>query len=94
MITKYPSRKSVIIPMNLENSNNFMKNSSFHVSNINKALKNIKSDIMVNFIRADNIGVVIITNKVVRSLDLQTIKKYVKNMNNIEVNQIELPRLS
>ena len=60
---------------------------------IKKALKNIKSDIMADFIQTDNRGVVITTNKVVRSLDLQTIKRYVKNTNNIEANQVKLFRL-
>ena len=47
-------RKQVIVPMNLENSSNFIKDSSSHVTNINRALKNIKSNIMADFIWADN----------------------------------------
>jgi len=38
--------------------------------------------------------VIITTNKIAGALDLQTIEKYVKNMNNIKVNQVEIPRLS
>ena len=79
-------RKQVIVPMNVDNLKNFMKNSSSHISNINRALKNIKSEVIADFICADNRGVVIITNKVASPLNLQTIKRYVKNTNNIEAN--------
>ena len=93
MIMKGLLRKQVIIPMNVENSVNFMKDSSSHVTNINRALKSIKSDVMADSIYADNRGVVITTTKVIGNLDLQTIKRYVKNTNNIEVMQVESPRI-
>ena len=50
MTIKGPSRKQVIVSMNDDNKKLFMGKSSSHISNINRALKNIKSDIMVNFI--------------------------------------------
>ena len=50
MIIKRPSRKQVIVSMNPENIRNFIKELSTHVTNINKALKNIKSDIMADFV--------------------------------------------
>ena len=93
MTTKGPSRKQVTVPINADNSKNFIKDSSSHVSNINRALKNIKSDVIADFICSDNKDMVITTNKVASPLNLQTIRRYVKNMNNIEVNHIELPRL-
>ena len=40
---------------------------------------------MADFIYADNRGVVITTNKVTGNLNLQTIERYVKNINNIKV---------
>jgi len=49
-------------------------------------LKNIKSDVMANFICVENKGLVITTNKVAGALNLQTIEKYMKNTNNIEAN--------
>ena len=55
MITKRSSRKQVIIPMNTKNKNCFMKDSSAYISNINKALKNIKSEIIVDFIHLNNL---------------------------------------
>jgi len=41
----------------------------------------------------DNKGVVITTNKIADTLNLQTIERYVKNINNIKLNQVEAPRL-
>jgi len=68
-----------------------VKESSIHVININRTLKNIKSDVMADFICVENKGVVISTNKVASPLDLQSIEKYIKNC--IEVDQMEPPRL-
>ena len=50
MTTKGPLKKQVIILMNNENIKNFINESSSHILNLNRALKNIKSDVMVNFI--------------------------------------------
>ena len=93
MTMKGPSRKQIIVPINLENTKKFMKDVSSHIININRALKKIKSDITVDFIQLDNKGVVITTNKITGTLDLQTIKRYVKNINNIKSNQVEALRL-
>jgi len=79
MTTKTPSHKQVIIPMNEKNTINFVKNSGAHVSNIDRNLKNIKLDVMANFICIENKGVVIVANKIASTLDLQTIEKYVKS---------------
>jgi len=76
----------VIVPINLDNANKFIKDSSIHVTNINRVLKNIKSDIMANFICIKNREVIITINKVTEALDLQTIERYIKNMNNIKAN--------
>jgi len=59
----------------------FMEDSSTHVSNLNRALKNIKSEVMVDFVRQELASVVIITSKVASELELQTIKNYIKNVN-------------
>jgi len=50
MMTKGLSRKQVIIPMSKENNNAFMKNSLLHVANINRQLRNVKSEVLVNYI--------------------------------------------
>jgi len=93
MTTKGPSRKQVIIPMSEENINTFMKNSSLHVANINRLLRNTKLDILVDYIRSDPTGVIIITNKVSQQSDMSIIDQYIKNSNDINSLQVEEPRL-
>jgi len=56
----------------------FMKNSSMHVANINRNLRNIKSEVAVDFIQAEPVGITIITNKVSQASDLTTIENYIK----------------
>ena len=70
-----------------------MDKSNAHVSNINRVLKNIKSDILVDFIHTDTADIIVVTNKVVSSLNLQTIKHYVKDANRINSNEVNSPRL-
>ena len=53
MTTKEPSRKQIIILMNSENTMKFMKNSFLYVANINKSLRNAKSEVLVDFIQSD-----------------------------------------
>ena len=86
MTTRRLLRKQIIVSINVKNTNNFIKDSSSHVTNINRALKNIKSNVMADFICVENSRVVITTNKVAKTLNLQTIERYVKNTNNIKVN--------
>lgn len=50
MTMKGLSRKQVIIPMNDDSKKNFIEKSSSHVTNINSTLKNIKLDVMVDFV--------------------------------------------
>ena len=64
MTTKGPSRKHIIIPMSGDNISSFLKNSSLNVANMNRQLCNAKSDILVDYIRSDSTGIIIITNKV------------------------------
>ena len=91
-------RRQVLVLISSANSEKFMILSNKHVANINKALKNIKSAIMSDFIWADFIwadgrGFTIITNKVTSTLDLNIIEKYIKNINVVNLNNIMLPRL-
>ena len=67
-----------------------MKSSSTHIINLNRALKDIKSEIIADFFYSDQVGIVIVTNKVVASLNLQTIENYVKNANYIDAENIEV----
>jgi len=93
MTTKDPSRKQVIIPMSKENNSNFMKNSSLHMANINRLLYNVKSEVLVDYIRSDPMGVTIITNKISQQSDMLIIDQYIKSSNNINSLQVEEPHL-
>ena len=64
MTTKSPLRKQVIILMSKDNISNFIKNSSLHVSNINRSLRNVKSEVLVDFIYSDPLDIMSVTNKV------------------------------
>ena len=70
-----------------------MKNSSIHVANMNRSLRNTKSEIFIDFIWSDPLGIMIVTNKVSLQLDLQIIKQYVKNADNIDTLQVEVKEL-
>jgi len=59
------------------------------VANINRALEDIKSDVIADFICANNRGLTITTNKVASILDLNTIEKYIKNVNAINLVLIQ-----
>jgi len=91
--TKGLSRKQVIVLMNNVNKKNFMEESSTYITNMNRALKNIKTKVIVDFIQLDPSSIVIVTNKVISSLDLQTIENYVKNTDCINTNRVKVLRL-
>ena len=93
MTTRGPSRKEVIIPIAKSNTELIINSAHTHISNVNKCLKNSKSDIVVDFIRITNNGIIIITNKLANALDLLTIEKFLKNINNVNSDLIEGPYL-
>jgi len=88
MTTKDPSYKQVIVPINSDNMVKFMSSSSYHIININRLLKNIKSEYKTDYIRAEKSGIIIVTDKVTSVLYLQTMKKYVKNSNQINIDKV------
>jgi len=59
------------------------------ITNINKYLKKIKSDIYTNFIHIINDRVIITINKPANASDLKIIEKYIKNSNNIDSKAIQ-----
>ena len=86
-------RKHIIIPISNENNSKFMKNSSTYVTNINRTLRNVKSEVLVDFICSDPLNIIVVTNKVFLQSDLQIIEQYVKNSNDINTLQVEVPCL-
>ena len=64
-----------------------------HITNINRLLKGVKSEISANYIWSDNKGIVITTNKVVASSNLNIVEKYMKELNNVNSNNAMSSRL-
>jgi len=93
MTTKGPSRKQIIIPIAKSNTELIINSASSNIVNINKCLKNTKSVIIANFIYLTNDRIIITTNKPANMSDLLIIEKYVKNINNINSDNIDCPRL-
>lgn len=93
MTTKSLSRKQVIILMDNDNNIKFMKNLSIHITNINRILRNIKSEVLVDFICSGPLEVTIVTNKVLLPSNLLIIESYVKNSENIDSSQVDFPCL-
>ena len=94
MTTREQSRREVIIPMTKTNTELIINSAHIHISNINKCLKNSKSDIFADFIQFNVNGIIITTNKPASDLNLSTIEKYLKNIQNVNPDSIESPRLS
>ena len=95
MTTRGQLRREVIIPMTKTNAELIVNSAHIHISNINKYLKNSKSDTFADFIRFNVNGIIITTNKPVSNLNLSTIEKYLKNVQNVNLDSIEsscLPR--
>ena len=86
-------RKQIIILIGLNNTEKIMAKVNTHVSNINRLLKGVKSEILVDFIWSNNKGLLITTNKVATTSDLNIVEKYMKDLNEVNSNNIMSPRL-
>ena len=93
MTTKEPSRRQVLVPMSLINSSKFMVSSSHYIANINRALKDIKSNTLANFIHVDQYGLTVTTNKVASLLNLSTSERYIKNVDTINSEENMISKL-
>ena len=87
IITKEPSRKQIMVPMNKTNTELIINSAYSHITNINKYLKDIKSDIVTSFIHRVNNRIIITTNQIVANSDMKFIKKYLKNINEINSDE-------
>lgn len=93
MTTKGPSRKQIIILMSNDNILKFMKESLFHIANINQALKNAKLEILVDFICSDMASITVVTNKIAIQSDLYIIENYIKKVDNTDIINVDTPGL-
>ena len=78
--------------MSKKNINLFIKNLSLHISNINRQFCNIKSEILVDYIRAELLGITVVTNKVSQLSDLILIDQNSNNVNTLQVDEPQLPK--
>ena len=93
MTTRGQSRREVIIPMTRANAELIVNSAHIHTTNVNKCLKNSNSNIVADFIHFNINGIIITTNKPASDLDLSTIEKYLKSMQNVIPESIESPHL-
>ena len=93
MTTRGPLRKQVIVFIMKSNAELIVQSAHQHITNINNYLRNIKSDVIVDFLQVSNNGVNIMMSKLASPSNLTTIKKYIKNINNIALDLIESSHL-
>ena len=94
MTTKGPFHKQIIVLMNKEAANMYIKNASSHISSINYALKSIKSNILADFICINDKRIIISTNNITSPSNLQEIEKCIKNSLLNDGDQVSSPWLS
>ena len=90
MTTREPLRREVIISMTKVYAELIVNSAHIHISNINKCLKNSKSDTFADFIWFNANGITITINKPASNLDLSTIEKYLKNIKNINLISLKV----
>ena len=88
MMTKDPSRKQIIILINTINSERVIAKLNVYIANINRLLKEVKSNISADYICSNSKEIIITTNKAATISDLNIIEKYVEELN--EVNTVNL----
>ena len=74
MTTHNLSKKQIIISISINNSKEVILQANKHISNINRLLKGMRSDVSTNYIYSDNKGVIIPTNKVVVPSNLNIVE--------------------
>lgn len=77
--------------MSINDSESFITILSKHVTNINGVLKNIKSEVITDFIWKNHRGLIITTNKVVADSNLNTIKN-IDIVNSEDIMSLRLPQ--
>jgi len=74
--------------MSINNSEAIALQANSHISSINRFLKSIKYEVSANFICFNNRKIIISTNKVVASSDLDIVERCVKKLDNIDPNNV------
>ena len=74
--------------MSTKNSEAIVLQANIYISNINRFLKDVKSEVSADFIHFNNKNIIIITSKAVAFSDLSIVEEYIKEFNNIDLNNI------
>ena len=82
------------MPISKTNVSTIICNTNASINNINKYLQESNSNTITDFIWLKNYKVTIITNQATSFQDINTIKKYTKDSENINSEYIKKPRLS
>ena len=73
---------------NIINSERVIVKLNAYIANINRLLKEVKSNISADYICSNSKEIIIITNKIAITLDQNIIEKYMKELN--EINTVNL----
>ena len=93
-MTKSLLRKQMIVLMSIINSERVIVKSNVYIANINRLLKEVKSNIFADYIHSNSKVIIIMTNKIAAILDLNIIEKYMKKLNKVNTVNVMSPKLS
>ena len=93
MTIKRPLRKQIIVSMSKRNANIIGSGASFHINSINRHFKETNSNTLANFIYMKKFSIIIITNQAISVQDMNSIKKVLKEVENINQNLIKSSHL-
>ena len=79
--------------MSTNNLEAIVTQANAHIANINRLLKNAKSDVSADYIHFHIRGVIITTNEALAFSNLNVVERYVKELDNIDSNNIISPCL-
>jgi len=82
------SRKQVVISIILKNIEFIVNSTNAQIVNINRCLKKAKLETVANYIQVKTNKIIMTTNRTPSNSDLSIIKKYLKENNNINLNQV------
>ena len=71
-----------------------MAQSNKHITNINRLLKGVKLEVSADCMYLDNKRTIVIINKIAVFSNLNIVEKYIKELNNVDANDVMSPRLS
>ena len=81
MTTKDLSRRQINTLISNDYILNFIKSFGSYITNLNRIFKNIKLEIVAEFVQSDQYRIIITTNKITLLSNLYIIENYIRNTN-------------